>query len=96
MGILGHKAPRNVVYRTGGLLSAPHQIAQWQGASESIYRAPEETAPHAHKATIPTKEDEHELTRTDESAVSLPTASAAEVETFDFGDAGADFDYKSL
>ena len=52
MGGLGHRAPRNVVYRsTGGPISA-HKLAQWEGSGVHTpqYHAPPETRVHAHKA----------------------------------------------
>ena len=52
MGGMGHRAPRNVVYRSEGDPISAHNLAQWQGASsyqDPIYHAPPETRVHAHK-----------------------------------------------
>ena len=53
LGGMGHRAPSNVVFRSGGNPIAAHNLAQWQGAysyQEPIYHAPPETRVHAHKA----------------------------------------------
>ena len=53
LGGMGHRAPSNVVFRSGGNPISAHNLAQWQGAysyQEPIYHAPPETRVHAHKA----------------------------------------------
>ena len=53
LGGMGHRAPSNVVFRSGGNPIAAHNLAQWQGSysyQEPIYHAPPETRVHAHKA----------------------------------------------
>lgn len=52
MGGMGHRAPSNVVYRSGGNLLTSHKLSQWQGSGvhHAQYHAPPETRMHAHKA----------------------------------------------
>ena len=52
MGGLGHRAPSNVVYRTGGTALSAHKLTQWEGSGvlSAQYHAPPETRVHAHKA----------------------------------------------
>jgi len=55
MGSLGHRAPRNVVFRSeGGPLTA-HQLAQWQGSGVHTpqYHSPPESRVQAHKQVYP-------------------------------------------
>ena len=53
MGSLGHRAPKNVVFRSKGGPLAAHQLAQWQG-NEVVYGGAQWHSPpaarlHAHK-----------------------------------------------
>ena len=103
MGGSGHKAPRNVVYRSEGNPISAHKLAQWQGSSsyqEPIYHAPPETRVHAHKQALQlTKRDPE-----DASVEQLPTEDVADLvpdqgqsappPEFDFGD--VTFDYALL
>ena len=53
LGGMGHRAPSNVVFRSGGNPISAYGLSQWQGAysyQEPIYHAPPETRVHAHKA----------------------------------------------
>jgi len=55
MGGSGHKAPRNVVYRSEGNPLTAHKLAQWQGSSsyqDPIYHEGPETRVHAHKQAL--------------------------------------------
>ena len=99
MGGSGHKAPRNVVYRSEGNVASAHKIAQWQGASryqDPIYHAPPETRVHAHKQALqfvnelpepPVPENTIPV-----SAVTEPVGTAG---TFDFG-GEAEYNYGAL
>ena len=100
MGGMGHRAPRNVVYRSGGDPLAAHKLAQWQGSSSyqaPIYHAPPETRVHAHKQVLhlTKNSDDAERTAADDSRdPALPQTRSEPAATFDFGD--AEFDYKLL
>ena len=98
MGGMGHRAPANAVYRSGGLAASAHKLAQWQGSSAyqaPIYHAPPETKLHAHKAVfqrerrIATNEDEPD--RAAPSGAESPGTGGE----FDFGDV-PEFNYGGL
>ena len=103
MGGSGHKAPRNVVYRSEGLGTAAHKLAQWQGSSSyqaPIYHEGPETQVHAHKQALHlTKHEEETLPRDGDDGI-LPTEPAEElvveqpVAAFDFGD--FDYDWRGM
>ena len=103
MGRAGHKAPRNVVYRSDGLGTAAHKLAQWQGHTsyqEPIYHAPPETAVHALKQTNADLfkrefDDAEQIPAEDvrDGSSAVPPQQTAPV--FDFGDYD-EFNYETL
>ena len=106
MGGSGHKAPRNVVYRSEGNPISAHKLAQWQGSSsyqEPIYHAPPETRVHAHKQALQLTKRDPEDAR-DADAEQIPTEDVGDLvpdqgqsappPEFDFGD--VTFDYALL
>ena len=100
MGGMGHRAPRNVVYRSSGNPLQAHKLAQWQGSSsyqEPIYHAPPETKLHAHKQVLGhlIQKDVDGPVQPGESAPALPVGvGTLDVEPFDFGE--ETYDYEAL
>ena len=110
LGGMGHRAPSNVVFRSGGNPIAAHNLAQWQGAysyQEPIYHAPPETRVHAHKAVYGGEKAENAqgspvkdagLADSGEGGAELPAGepvSAGPDSAFDFGDVPK-YDYGTL
>ena len=101
MGGMGHKAPRNVVFRSEGAPISAHKLAQWQGSTsyqEPIYHAPPETRVHAHKAVYNHLKNQEAADvaiadRTED--LGNPGAAAQQILEFDFGDVPK-FDYEGL
>mgnify|MGYP000657444085 CR=1 FL=1 len=106
LGGMGHRAPSNVVFRSGGNPITAHNLAQWQGAysyQEPIYHAPPETRVHAHKAVYGEKEPgspvkDAGFADSGEGGAELPAGepvSAGPDSAFDFGDVPK-YDYGTL
>ena len=110
LGGMGHRAPSNVVFRSGGNPIAAHNLAQWQGAysyQEPIYHAPPETRVHAHKAVYGGEKAENAqgspvkdagLADSGEGRTELPVGEpvpTGQDGPFDFGDV-PEFNYGAL
>ena len=93
MGSFGHRAPRNVVYKTNGSARTGHQIAQWQGSGVHTpqYHSPPETKIHAKKAVDP----EHKVDPEGSPETAAGAAEIVQVHEFDFGHEQS-FDYAAL
>ena len=110
LGGMGHRAPSNVVFRSGGNPISAHNLAQWQGAysyQEPIYHAPPETRVHAHKAVYGGEKAENAqgspvkdagLADSGEGRTELPVGEpvpTGQDGPFDFGDV-PEFNYGAL
>ena len=110
LGGMGHRAPSNVVFRSGGNPISAHNLAQWQGAysyQEPIYHAPPETRVHAHKAVYGGEKAENahgspvkdaEIADSGEGGAELPAGEpvpSGPDGPFDFGDV-PEFNYGAL
>jgi hypothetical protein len=102
MGSFGHRAPSNVVFRSGDGIDVvgAHKLAQWQGASSYVpptYHSPPETRIHAHKAVFSKTKVEHDTydVGNRERVDALPAPELAQPVEFDFGDV-PEFDYGTL
>ena len=110
LGGMGHRAPSNVVFRSGGNPISAHNLAQWQGAysyQEPIYHAPPETRVHAHKAVYGGEKAENAqgspvkdagLADSGEGGAELPAGEpvpTGQDGPFDFGDV-PEFNYGAL
>ena len=93
MGSFGHRAPRNVVYKTNGSARTGHQIAQWQGSGVHTpqYHSPPETKIPAKKAVDP----EHKVDPEGSPETAAGAAEIVQVHEFDFGHEQS-FDYAAL
>ena len=86
MGSLGHRAPRNAVFRSEGGPMSGHQLAQWQGSGvhSPQYHSPPESRVHAHKLVMPQEQsDVGPDPRLDTESAALIEAVAE--QAFDFG-----------
>ena len=109
LGGMGHRAPSNVVFRSGGNPISAHGLSQWQGAysyQEPIYHAPPETRVHAHKAVYGEKAENAQgspvkdagLADSGEGGAELPAGEpvpTGQDGPFDFGDV-PEFNYGAL